>query len=172
MLEFNPDATKEQFFLRNHAKINAMILAANIRDDDRVIEVGAGIGSVARHVPCVRSLDLVELDPRLCAVIRRKFADRGEARVHCTDAIAFLRSHPVDVLLSNLPRVLTHDVLDVLQGKSFRIAVVSVKRGDDLAKWRRSLAISTIEEISGDDFIPPQPFVSAVVRVLPRALSV
>ena len=62
----------DQHFLYNPNKIDAVIHAAGIEACDRVAELGAGVGSVARRTPpCV--LVLVDLDTELASILRQAF---------------------------------------------------------------------------------------------------
>jgi 16S rRNA (adenine1518-N6/adenine1519-N6)-dimethyltransferase len=127
----------DQFFLTSPERIQTMIDAAGLSADDTVIEVGAGIGSFAVHLPPVKRLDLVELDEELCAVMSARL-ERADAHIHATDAITYLPAHDGDVIFSNLPYFLTHDLLQVLSQKSFRVAVVCVRQGEDLSSWKEA----------------------------------
>ena len=89
-----------------------MIDAANIQANDTVAEISAGISSVARHIPTVKRLSLVELDERLAEILRNEFSSRKDTAVHCGDAIGWVESNNFDVLFSNLPSYLTKDVLN------------------------------------------------------------
>ncbi|MGL5809805.1 MAG: rRNA adenine N-6-methyltransferase family protein [Nocardioides sp.] len=66
-----PDTGLEQHFLTSTTKIDAIVLAAGVGGNDRVVEVGAGVGTVAVRLPACRSLTLVEFDARLCQVLER-----------------------------------------------------------------------------------------------------
>ena len=54
-----------QHFLVSADKLSMLVAAAGIRPTDEVLEVGAGIGTVARELPQSRSLTVAELDERL-----------------------------------------------------------------------------------------------------------
>lgn len=162
----------DQHFLCNPAKISQLIGAADIREGDRVVELGAGVGTVAAQVPEEASLTLVELDPTLCARLRERFAKRGNVRVAQGDALEFLararegKGEPApDVIISNLPAELTPRVLDALEGLDFRVAVVATRQGEDLASWEDRLHIERVATLEPDDFSPRQPFASEVVRI-------
>ena len=163
-------ADLDQHFLQNPEKIARLVSAAGVQPDDRVAELGAGVGSVAAHVPPTRELALVELDPALCARLRERFAARAEAHVVQADAIAMLRERPdlADVVISNLPAELTPRMLDALAAARFRVAVVAVRAGDDLSPWGGALSIEAVETLAGADFSPAQAFDSEVVRVSRR----
>ena len=158
----------DQYFLRDSAKIELMVRSARVLPGDRVVELGAGIGSVARHIPKTRSLSLVELDEQLATILRNDFADRVEATVFCEDAIEWVSEHEFEVLFSNLPFFLTEDLLCQLADKRFRVAVMSVRQSDSLQEWEEKFRISEVEVIEGSDFFPPQPFASKVVRITLR----
>ena len=55
-----------------------MIDAANIQANDTVAGIDAGIGSVARNIPPVRRLFLVELDERLAEILRNELVQVGK----------------------------------------------------------------------------------------------
>lgn len=106
----------DQHFLVNRAVVAALLDAAGPRAESVVAELGAGRGTVAAWMPPVAHLDLIELDPALCRVLRERFATRADVRVRCEDAIAVLSREcaSYDVMLSNLPASLTPQVLDLL----------------------------------------------------------
>lgn len=168
LYSFRPSISMDQYFLRDSAKIELMVRSARVLPGDRVVELGAGIGSVARHIPKTRSLSLVELDEQLATILRNDFADRVEATVFCEDAIEWVSEHEFEVLFSNLPFFLTEDLLCQLADKRFRVAVMSVRQSDSLQEWEEKFRISEVEVIEGSDFFPPQPFASKVVRITLR----
>jgi 16S rRNA A1518/A1519 N6-dimethyltransferase RsmA/KsgA/DIM1 with predicted DNA glycosylase/AP lyase activity len=67
----NADPNFQQHFLVSVEKLSKLISAAGIHAEDDVLEVGAGIGTVARELPESRSLTLVELDDRLIGYLRQ-----------------------------------------------------------------------------------------------------
>ena len=123
---------------------------------------------MARHIPSVKRLSLAELEERLAETLRNEFSNREDITVYCEDAIGWLVNNDFDVLFSNLPSCLTEDVLNQLANKAFRIAVLSASQSDMLDEWRSVFDIDDIETNSGDDFYPPQPFASKVIRITPR----
>lgn len=168
LYSFEPSASLVQYFLRNPEKIELMVGSARVRPGERVAELGAGIGSVARHIPRAGGLTLVELDERLATILRSDFVERRDVTVFQGDAISWLGTHDFDVLFSNLPFFLTDDLLCALSRKDFRVAVLSVPTDASLDEWRERFKISVVEVNEGDDYFPPQPRASQVVRVTPR----
>jgi 16S rRNA A1518/A1519 N6-dimethyltransferase RsmA/KsgA/DIM1 with predicted DNA glycosylase/AP lyase activity len=153
-----------QHFLVSAEKLSLLVAAAGIRPTDDVLEVGAGIGTVARVLPPCRSLTVVELDPRLISFLRRKVP---HAKVLHGDALEIIRDASFDVLIGNLPHAVTESLLKVLPGLSFRTAVMAVSDSSDLGQLAPAFSVSEVTRVTGDDFVPPQPSVSHVVKVVP-----
>lgn len=164
-IEGPPARDPDQHFLVNPEVIDAVAGAAGMRSGDRAAELGAGAGTVAARLPPVASLDLVELDPGLCARLRRRFAGRRGVRVRCGDALESIARDRFDVIISNLPAQLSGRVLDALSRADFRRAVVAVPASLDLSPWRDRLSLAFVASAEGADFDPPQPFGTAYLAV-------
>ena len=65
------DPALGQHFLVSAEKLAELVSAAGIRPTDDVLEVGAGIGTVARELPRSRSLTVIEFDSRLLGFLRQ-----------------------------------------------------------------------------------------------------
>jgi 16S rRNA A1518/A1519 N6-dimethyltransferase RsmA/KsgA/DIM1 with predicted DNA glycosylase/AP lyase activity len=155
-----------QYFLVSDDKLAQVIVAAGIRPTDDVLEVGAGIGTVARALPKSRSLTVVELDKRLIEFLRQNVP---HAKVLQGDALEIIRSMSFDILIGNLPHAVTESLLILMPSLSFRTAVLAVGESTDLDKLGAAFSWSEVTRITGDDFLPPQPSVSRVVRVVPSS---
>lgn len=158
------DPKLEQHFLVSPAKLAKLVMAAGIRPTDEVLEVGAGIGTVARALPECRSLTVAELDERLIGYLGQNVP---YAKVLQGNALEIIRQVPFDVLIGSLPSAVTESLLGVLPSLSFRTAVLAVGESTDLDSLGRSFSWSEITRITGHDFIPPQPGISRIVRVVP-----
>lgn len=156
------DPAFQQHFLVSPEKLALVFRAAEIGPDDRVLEVGAGVGTVARHMPPCKSLTVVELDQRLIESLRENVPN---ANVVQGDALQLVRQMPFDVLIGNLPNYVTESLIDILDQQTFRTAVLAVGESTQLARLGPAFAISEVTTISGDDFRPPQPSVSRIVKV-------
>jgi 16S rRNA A1518/A1519 N6-dimethyltransferase RsmA/KsgA/DIM1 with predicted DNA glycosylase/AP lyase activity len=159
------DSQLGQHFLVSGEKLAKLIGAAGIRPTDEVLEVGAGIGTVARALPRSRSLTVVELDKRLIGFLRQNVP---HAKVLQGDALEIIRSISFDVLIGNLPNAVTESLLMLMPSLPFRTAILAVGESTDLDKLGAAFTWSEITRITGDDFLPPQPSVSRIVRVVPR----
>jgi SAM-dependent methyltransferase len=152
----------DQHFLVSAEKLSKLVDAAGIRPTDNVLEVGAGVGTVARVLPKSRSLTVIELDERFIEFLRK---NAPHAEVLQGDALKIIQDTSFDVLIGNLPHSVTESLIKILPGLSFRTAVLAIGESTDLAQLDSSLAWSEVTRITGDDFVPPQSSVSLIVRV-------
>jgi hypothetical protein len=159
---FSAQSEMDQYFLRNPTKIRQLIRAGGVLPSDRVVELGAGIGSVARHFPTCKSLTLLDLDSEVVQILHYQFPD---ARVIRADAVAALPALEFDVIFTNLPFFLTVPILGVLGNMTFRTAIMSV-RGDEELELPPTLRAEDVGILDEDDFFPRQPFKSKVIRVV------
>jgi 16S rRNA A1518/A1519 N6-dimethyltransferase RsmA/KsgA/DIM1 with predicted DNA glycosylase/AP lyase activity len=155
-----------QHFLVSADKLSKLVAAAGIRPTDDVLEVGAGIGTVARALPRSRSLTVIELDERFIESLSRNVP---HAKVLHGDALEIIQQASFDVLIGNLPHAVTESLLKLMPGLSFRTAVLSVAESADLGSLGPKFSWSEVTRTTGDDFLPPQPSVSCIVKVVPAA---
>jgi 16S rRNA A1518/A1519 N6-dimethyltransferase RsmA/KsgA/DIM1 with predicted DNA glycosylase/AP lyase activity len=158
------DPKLHQHFLVAAEKLSKLIAAAGIRPTDDVLEAGAGIGTVARELPRSRSLTLIELDERLLGFLRQNVP---HARIVQGDALEIVRAISFDVLIGNLPNIVTESLLKIMPSLSFRTAVLAVGESTDLDQLGAGFSWSEVTRVTGDDFLPPQPSVSRIVQVVP-----
>jgi hypothetical protein len=159
------DPKFEQHFLVSAEKLSKLITAAGIQPTDDVLEVGAGVGTVARNLPTSRSLTVVELDKRLIESLRGNVT---HAKVLQGDALEIIQNLSFDVLISNLPNAVTETLIGLMAGLSFRTAILAVGESTDLNQLGCAFSWSEVTRVSGDDFLPPQPSVSRIVKVVPE----
>jgi 16S rRNA A1518/A1519 N6-dimethyltransferase RsmA/KsgA/DIM1 with predicted DNA glycosylase/AP lyase activity len=162
------DPKLQQHFLVSAQKLAKLVTAADIRPTDDVLEVGAGIGTVARQLPSSRNLTLVELDDRLIGFLRENVP---HANVVQGDALEMIRLVSFDVLIGNLPNKVTESLLGLLPTLQFRVAVLAVGESTDLDQLVPNFSWSEVARITGDDFVPPQRSVSRIVRVVPESME-
>ncbi len=161
----NPDL--DQHFLTSPEKLRLLVEAAGIRPTDHVVEVGAGIGSVARALPPSASLTLIELDGRFYDLIRQNVP--GASVVH-GDALELLPRLMCDVLISNMPREPTERLLRILPHLAgIRTAVAATSADPDLSGVNEFFRTQVIAAVSGDDFRPPQPAISLLIKLSRRS---
>jgi len=164
----NADPKLQQHFLVSAQKLAKLVSAAGIRPTDDVLEVGAGIGTVARQLPKSRTLTLVELDDRLIGFLRQNVP---HANVVQGDALEMIRLMSFDVLIGSLPNTVTESLLGLLPALKFRTAVLAVGESTDLDQLVPNFSWSEVTRITGDDFVPPQRSVSRILRVIPAVME-
>lgn len=159
------DPAKDQYFLTNPAKLQFILDAADIRETDTVIEIGAGAGTVARVLPRCAGLALIELDERLIPALRRNAPDY--ASVLNTDGLALLRQGQLraDVILGNVPSDVAKDLAALLLMLDFRIAVIAAGSVEPFEALNEQLEYSVLTAVQGDDFTPSQPATSFLISV-------
>jgi 16S rRNA A1518/A1519 N6-dimethyltransferase RsmA/KsgA/DIM1 with predicted DNA glycosylase/AP lyase activity len=157
---------REQFFLVSADQISRLVDAIQIRPTDRVVELGAGAGTVARELPPCRRLTLIELDARLIPLIGENVPQATQ--VIQGDALQLIREIPCDVLIGSLPTKVTERLFEILPRLTFRTAVLAVGEGSDLSGLEADFVCSEVTRISGNDFRPRQPSISRIVKLSRR----
>jgi 16S rRNA A1518/A1519 N6-dimethyltransferase RsmA/KsgA/DIM1 with predicted DNA glycosylase/AP lyase activity len=152
----------DQYFLSDPAKLALLIKAAGIQQADHVIEVGAGIGTVAEHVPVCQRLTVIEYDLNLIPHLRKRVP---HAQVIHGDALSILPTVRCDVLLSNLPSRLTPMLVELLPSLDFRVALVTAASIDKLASLEDSFMLEAVTVLEPDDFRPRQMARAVNVRI-------
>jgi len=180
-----------QNFLVNDGVFRAIATAAVASEDDWVIEIGAGIGTLTRRladrVPDGRVV-AVERDRDMVGVLQGELGDNPRVTIAEADAVAYdyaalahERGAPVSVC-GNLPYHLSSPILFRLldQRASIRTAVVMLQKevADRVAAAPGSKAYGTVSAIVGayadvrsvcrvspGSFLPPPRVDSAVIAI-------
>jgi 16S rRNA (adenine1518-N6/adenine1519-N6)-dimethyltransferase len=104
-----PAKSRGQNFLTSAGVADRIVATAQLSESDAIIEIGPGLGILTGKIAAgqLRSLTLVELDPRLAAPLKDRFADETTIRVVNADFLAIdfaslVASAPVKVI-GNLP---------------------------------------------------------------------
>jgi 16S rRNA (adenine1518-N6/adenine1519-N6)-dimethyltransferase len=155
----------DQHFLINPEKINRILEVAEIGLNDSLLELGAGMGSVARYFPACKRISLLEWDRSLATSLQQAFP---QAEVIRADAVQRLPSLSFDILISHLPFYLTDQVIRILMNKRFRCALMAIKVDHNINTYRRRFIIDDIVVLNERDFMPTQAYPSRVVRIVPR----
>jgi 16S rRNA (adenine1518-N6/adenine1519-N6)-dimethyltransferase len=144
-LDLRPTKTLGQNFLHDANTIRRIVRTAALRDDDVVLEVGPGLGSLTLGLlPVAAHVTAVEIDPRLAELLPRTVADRAPSvadrlTVVAGDALRIteLPGPPPTSLVANLPYnvavpVLLH-LLDLLPSLRSALVLVQAEVADRLA---------------------------------------
>jgi 16S rRNA (adenine1518-N6/adenine1519-N6)-dimethyltransferase len=130
-----PRRSLGQHFLIDPNLARAIAADAGVGPDDRVVEIGAGLGSLTRALAETGADVLaIEVDPALIPALEGSVVDSDRVRVHRADAMTFGWLDLLDrgpwVLAGNLPyNVATPLVLETLErAPQIRRLVVMVQR--------------------------------------------
>ncbi|MFO7593284.1 MAG: 16S rRNA (adenine(1518)-N(6)/adenine(1519)-N(6))-dimethyltransferase RsmA [Pseudomonadota bacterium] len=79
-----------QNFLHDPGVIRGIVAAIHPRSGQRVVEIGPGLGALTEPLLAeLGEMDVVELDRDLVPRLQQHFSDKGELRIHNTDALKF-----------------------------------------------------------------------------------
>lgn len=97
-----------QNFLHDPGVIERIVRAIHPKPDDAIVEIGPGLGAITEEILAVNPrLQVVELDRDLIPILRTKFFNYPEFRVHQADALKFDFSQLTDGkplrIVGNLP---------------------------------------------------------------------
>lgn len=160
----------EQHFLTDPDALAWIVAQLDPRPGERIVELGAGAGTVARALlgtVAAADLTLVELDGRLAADLR---ATLPGVQVRNAD---WQRAWPdlpqPDAVVVSLPHALVPAVLTALARRPPRVAVVAVAAAQP-PRLPRTLARTAVRRLPAAAFEPRQPFDGEawVVRPAPR----
>ena len=176
-----PKKSKGQNFLTDGRVADRHISYAGIREGDRVLEVGPGLGILTERMvdlPC--DLTCIELDDILAEYITETFGDRLTL-IH-GDAVK-VRFPEFDVFVSNLPYSVSTPIIFKLLDHDFRTAVVMVQKefadrmvadvgSPDYSRLTVNLFYRAdceiMETVPASRFNPRPKVDSALVRITPR----
>ncbi|MDJ0510701.1 MAG: 16S rRNA (adenine(1518)-N(6)/adenine(1519)-N(6))-dimethyltransferase RsmA [Crocosphaera sp.] len=116
-----------QHWLRSETALENIIQAAQLKNSDRLLEIGPGTGILTRRLlPFVQSLIAVELDWDLCKKLVKSFGDvdnflllQGDIlKIDITnEAKDFPKFLPINKVVANIPYNITSPILDKLLGR-------------------------------------------------------
>ena len=176
-----PKKSKGQNFLIDGRVADRHIAYAGIREGDRVLEVGPGLGILTERMadlPC--ELTCIELDDILAEYISQTFGDR--LRLIHGDAVK-VDFPEFDVFVSNLPYSVSTPIIFKLLDYRFRTAVVMVQKefadrmvadvgSPDYSRLTVNLFYradcEVMETVPASRFNPRPKVDSALVRITPR----
>ena len=105
-MDHRPKKRFGQNFLKDESVVSAILQAAELRDCDRVLEIGPGLGALTdRMLPLVKELKVMELDQDLIERLEQRPA--AQLKVLAGDALRLdwpaLLAQPPYKLVANLP---------------------------------------------------------------------
>ncbi len=175
-----PRRSLGQNFLIDGRVADRIVGYAGISPDDRVLEVGPGLGILTGRMAGRCRLTCIEIDPRLAERVRGEFGDS----VGLIEGDAVKVPFPdFDVFVSNLPYSVSTPLIFKLLDHRFDRAVVMVQRefadrmvadvgSTDYSRLTVNLFYradcEVMESVPASRFDPRPEVDSAVVRIVPR----
>jgi 16S rRNA (adenine1518-N6/adenine1519-N6)-dimethyltransferase len=180
-----------QNFLHDPGVIERIIRAINPKPDDALVEIGPGLGALTEEMLAVNGrLQVVELDRDLIPVLRTKFFNYPDFRIHEADALTFDFGQLVENgqrirIIGNLPYNISTPLIFHLLGHSgvvedmhFMLQKEVVQRlaavpGDNNYGRLGIMAqyfcrVQPLFEVGSGAFKPAPKVDSAIVRMVPH----
>ncbi|WP_372982073.1 16S rRNA (adenine(1518)-N(6)/adenine(1519)-N(6))-dimethyltransferase RsmA [Marinobacter sediminum] len=113
-----------QNFLHDPGVIERIVRAIHPKPEDTLVEIGPGLGAITEEILAVNPrLQVVELDRDLIPVLRTKFFNYPEFRIHEADALSFDFSQLADDdrglrIIGNLPYNISTPLIFHLLGQA------------------------------------------------------
>jgi 16S rRNA (adenine1518-N6/adenine1519-N6)-dimethyltransferase len=183
--ELKPSRGLGQNFLSDNNILDRIVTLAEVTEDDEVLEIGPGLGSLTRHLALsARKVSAVEIDKKIFALLPEILKDYQNIHLICGDILeqdpGNLGLQPGYLVVANIPYYITSAVIRHLLEASVKPAriVLTVQREVAqricaLAGDMNLLALSVqvygkpqvVMQIPSGAFYPPPKVDSAVVRI-------
>ncbi|MEQ9545352.1 MAG: 16S rRNA (adenine(1518)-N(6)/adenine(1519)-N(6))-dimethyltransferase RsmA [Marinobacter sp.] len=179
-----------QNFLHDPGVIERIIRAINPKPEDAIVEIGPGLGAITEEILAVNpALQVVELDRDLIPVLRTKFFNYPDFRIHEADALKFdfsqLAGDKPLRIIGNLPYNISTPLIfhllsysGVVQDMHFMLQKEVVQRmaavpGDNNygrlgIMTQYFCKVQPLFEVSAGAFRPAPKVDSAIVRMVPH----
>ena len=179
-----------QNFLHDPGVIERIVRAINPKPDDAIVEIGPGLGALTEEILAVNpGLQVVELDRDLIPVLRTKFFNYPDFRIHQADALSFdfselMADRPLRII-GNLPYNISTPLIfhllsqaDVVADMHFMLQKEVVQRlaavpGDNNygrlgIMVQYFCKVQPLFEVGAGAFRPAPKVDSAIVRLVPH----
>jgi 16S rRNA (adenine1518-N6/adenine1519-N6)-dimethyltransferase len=172
-----------QNFLLDGNIIRKIINSANLSDDDVVIEIGPGAGTLTSVLAkCVRRVIAVELDSRLSPILKETLAGIDNVDLVFEDALKLdydklidfkckdltINSQRTYKLVSNLPYSITTPILTYLLRKKFKFSSLTLMVQREVSS--RLIAVPGSRDYGNLSVIVQYYTVPEVLFIVPRAV--
>jgi 16S rRNA (adenine1518-N6/adenine1519-N6)-dimethyltransferase len=191
-----PKKSLGQNFLVDPRAQERIVAAAEVRDTEVVVEIGAGLGALtARLTEVARRVIAIDRDAHLVPILRSELADRPNLEIVLGDALEFdlgqaarAAGQPL-VVVGNLPYVVTSPVLfatieaaeggQVVDRAIFMVQKEFAQRmlappgsrtyGRLSVMVQQAASAEILFHVGAGAFLPPPAVTSTVIRLRPRA---
>ena len=189
-----------QHWLKDDRILDRIVAAADLKPDDRVIEIGPGTGNLTRKLlPWVESVLAVELDRDLCGKLVRQLGDRDNFILLQGDFLCLEfpdlpeRFRGQNKVVANIPYNITGPILEKLLGRiddpqnQYELVVLLVQKeiaqrltatagsrefGALTVRVRYVSDCEIVCDVPPKAFFPPPKVESAVIQLKPRSFPI
>ncbi len=175
--------TFDQHFLIDPDYLDRIVAAADLRPEDVVLEIGAGIGNLTERLARkARKVIAVELDPTLVRVLHDRFDEVENIKIIAGDALK-IDFPEFDKVVSNLPYSISSEITFKLLRHKFKLGIlmyqyefavrmVSLPNCKDYSRLTVDTCYfadaSILMKVPKSAFQPTPEVDSAVVKLVPR----
>ena len=132
---FTPQKKLGQNFLIDPGIVDRTIGALELNKKDTVLEIGAGTGVLTEKlIPLVKEVIAVEIDEKLCQILRREIGECPNLKIICADVTKtsfldeFHQQQKVKIV-GNLPyQIASSLLLELLKAQWLKFMVVMIQR--------------------------------------------
>ncbi len=177
-----------QNFLKDESVL-AKIIESMPNNDNKVAEIGPGLGDLTKFLVNVKSVEAFEVDTELCTLLQEKFSKElksGKLHLHCGDVLEAWQGHLLNErydLVANLPYyIATNIILRALADAKCENVLVMVqlevarkfcaasgeKDFGALSVIAQSVAECAITQIVPPESFTPAPKVDSAVMLLKK----
>jgi len=123
--DFRPNKKAGQHFLIDRNIVDKLIGFADIRSEDSVLEIGAGIGNITRDIAnAAKTVYALEFDKVLCSVLKTTLGGHANINPICQDILKFdFKAHGKKRklrIIGNLPYYITSPILErIIENKDY-----------------------------------------------------
>lgn len=190
--------TKKKFgqhFLNSFAVLDSVSKAADISNEDILLEIGPGLGVLTDYIiDNAKVLHCVEIDKDLIKILQDKYSDKKNLKIHESDILNFDINNVINTsankikIIGNLPYNISTPILfwcvknyELINSMVFMMQYEVVNRivakpnskaygklGVILNFW---FSPEFVCEVPPESFDPPPKVNSAVVKLIPKEVS-
>lgn len=179
------DKNKSQNYLIDNNKVEKILTAADIHEDEVILEIGAGVGTLTvAMAKKAKKVIAIEKDPLIADILRQILTEKHLSNVELINDDALKMDFPdFDKVVSNLPYQISSPITFKLLKYNFKKAVLMYQyefasrmnaKADSKQYSRLSVAlyyrcdIKIIDTLKASCFIPQPKVDSAVIELIPK----
>ncbi|RLI06100.1 ribosomal RNA small subunit methyltransferase A [Candidatus Bathyarchaeota archaeon] len=173
-----------QSFLVDENLMKRMINYANLKEDDVVLDIGAGFGFLTELLAeKVKKVIAIEIDPKLVKFLRKKFAHTNRVEIFQGDFLKLSFKGYYNKVVSSPPYTRISDILFKLLRENFEVAVLLLQKEFALRLTAKpgeesygrltvmtyvQAEVELLDEVLSSAFYPQPEVSSMLVRIKPK----